>query len=509
VIKVLLNLLKISGFATIEDDEVEKMIEMEDYFLVPSLVDKVPEDMREGFATLTQQMQMVVQMVSSIRLALESKDPEQLKIVVEELETAGIGSVILKQSCVVATKEVADLQRLLDTWYQDTEDRIERLHKDSEKAEECTQKLALVEDQLEAFGAGSKSKGKSMLIGMADKNDKALMKQCLTAWYGWSMTNAREEEIRAKCLAEIEAMEADLFQKKEASLKNLRASLARSSEEGEKALLMTVVSGWKAGAELEKKERAANAELEALQAKLAANKEAMSGNAKSVMARMSGNKDALCVQLAMETWKKAIEMIKEERKAEEDQRKAEEAMREKLASKKEETKKLMERLAGKNDESLLSMVLTAWVQGVSQSRKDREMEEAINKKSSLFKSLQGRQKESASTAQQKVNEQTKLNLILQCYLAWYTETKVNHVERTYANKIEAKRRQLKSVESLFKSFAKQIDEGLGNLDGGDSSGRGSRNSRHKSSSSKKNISGTNSLPDIHAHTAPASAYPAS
>merc|ERR1719436_1986479 len=96
------------------------------------------------------------------------------------------------------------------------------------------------------------------------------------------------------------------------------------------------------------------------------------------------------------------------------------------------------------------------------------------KKNGLFKSLQARQKGNAAGVQGRVNEQMKVNLMLQCFLAWYTDTKVNHVERSYGQKIEGKRRQLKSVESLFKSFAKQIDDGLGNLDGGDSSGRGSR-----------------------------------
>merc|ERR1712232_1288504 len=178
-----------------------------------------------------------------------------------------------------------------------------------------------------------------------------------------------------------------------------------------------------------------------------------------------------------------------------------------LANKKEETKKVMERMAAGTDAGLLTMVFSCWVQAAIENRKDREMEEQMAKKNGLFKSLQDRQKGNAAGVQGRVNEQMKINLMLQCFLAWYTDTKVNHVERTYAQKIEGKRRQLKSVESLFKSFAKQIGEGLGNLDGGESSGRSSRVKSSKSGM-KKNVSGTNSLPDIHAHVTPTSAYPA-
>merc|ERR1712232_1184778 len=165
-----------------------------------------------------------------------------------------------------------------------------------------------------------------------------------------------------------------------------------------------------------------------------------------------------------------------------------------LANKKEETKKVMERMTAGTTTGLLTMVFSCWVQSAIENRKDREMEEQMSKKNGLFKSLQDRQKGNAAGVQGRVNEQMKINLMLQCFLAWYTDTKVNHVERTYAQKIEGKRRQLKSVESLFKSFAKQIDEGLGNLDGGDSSGRSSRHSRKSGHSSmKKHVSGTNSL----------------
>merc|ERR1711972_983367 len=98
---------------------------------------------------------------------------------------------------------------------------------------------------------------------------------------------------------------------------------------------------------------------------------------------------------------------------------------------------------------LLTMCFASWVQGHVECRKDREMEEKISKQNGLLKSLQERQKGNASSVQGRVNEQQKMSLMLQCYLAWYTETKVNHVERMYSQKIEGKRRQLKSVESLF------------------------------------------------------------
>merc|ERR1712110_626766 len=158
-----------------------------------------------------------------------------------------------------------------------------------------------------------------------------------------------------------------------ASLSNLRASLARSSEDGVKALMTTVVVSWRQEVEAAKKEGGTKAELEALEAKLQASKDAMSGNAKSVMARMSGNNEAAALALAVSTWVKAVEMTKAEREYEESCRKAEEEMKERLANKKEETKKIMERMTSGTTSGLLTMIFTSWVQGTNESKKDREM----------------------------------------------------------------------------------------------------------------------------------------
>merc|ERR1712110_211495 len=184
-----------------------------------------------------------------------------------------------------------------------------------------------------------------------------------------------------------------------ASLSNLRASLARSSEDGVKALMTTVVVSWRQEVEAAKKEGGTKAELEALEAKMKASKDAMSGNARSVMARMSGNSDAAALSLAVTNWKQAVDMTKQEREYERLVKEKEEQMKAQLANKKEETKKVMERMAAGSTSGLLSMVFSCWVQCAIENRKDREMEEQMAKKNGLFKSLQARQKGNAAGVQ--------------------------------------------------------------------------------------------------------------
>merc|ERR1719471_2573433 len=102
-----------------------------------------------------------------------------------------------------------------------------------------------------------------------------------------------------------------------------------------------------------------------------------------------------------------------------------------------------------------------------------------------FKSMQNSAKNNA------FNEQVKANLLLRCLNAWGMESKVNHIEKYYTVKMNHKRQQLASVQMLFKSFAKQLEEGLGNLDGPESS------ARTKNRRAMTQDAGSVSLPDIH------------
>merc|ERR1719450_1496495 len=115
-----------------------------------------------------------------------------------------------------------------------------------------------------------------------------------------------------------------------------------------------------------------------------------------------------------------------------------------------------------------------------------------------FKSLQDRQKANATGVQGRVNEQMKANLLLRSLKSWQIEAKVNKENTEFNRKLDQKRKQLQSVQQLFKEFARQLEEGLGRVDG-DSSGRRSqgtgRSKGHKSM--KDGGAGSVSLPDIH------------
>lgn len=125
-----------------------------------------------------------------------------------------------------------------------------------------------------------------------------------------------------------------------------------------------------------------------------------------------------------------------------------------------------------------------------------------------FKSLAARQAGNATGVQTRVNDQMRQNLLMRVIGCWALETKAVKVDKYYVGKIESKRRQLNSVQQLFKSFSKQLEQGLANVDGDSSARSGARDARSdvrakrssRSTGRSQMSSGrdSRSLPSIHA-----------
>merc|ERR1719230_268419 len=144
------------------------------------------------------------------------------------------------------------------------------------------------------------------------------------------------------------------------------------------------------------------------------------------------------------------------------------------------------------------MIVQTWAAWLKDEKKQQELEFAMQEAQNKFKSLNGRQKGAAHGMQNRVNEQMNANIMQRVMNCWLVETKANRVELHYNAKYESKRRQLQGVQKLFKSFAMQLDQNLGEDD--DSS---SRTNRRSKKGLQKGAEGSVSLPDIHQKGSPA------
>jgi len=167
-----------------------------------------------------------------------------------------------------------------------------------------------------------------------------------------------------------------------------------------------------------------------------------------------------------------------------------------MQKKKEEARQVLDRMSGQTETGLLTQCLQHWYQILCDTKKTLATQAQFDQGEGRLKSLQHRQCGNAKSVQNRVNEQIAANLMLRTWGHWSTETMVCKIHNYYNRKLEAKRRQLKSVESLFKDFARQLDQGLGDVDG-DSSGRTRKSEvREREGGRKGKDRGNQSLPAI-------------
>merc|ERR1712031_70036 len=227
--------------------------------------------------------------------------------------------------------------------------------------------------------------------------------------------------------------------------------------DADSTLLGLCIQCWRNAVVLTKEEAGTAAAEKAVQDRLAAYASEQKDNTMKTMQRMAAASDGQLIQMVFNAFLQYHTEYQKDKELEDAVKKAEGKVREYL-EKKEEAKAVLDRMSAGTDSGLLGQCLQSWYRYVIEEKRDREMEDQLHAQTQKFKSLADRQRGNAKGVQTRVNEQIKLNLLLRCLAGWVVEAKVNRVEKYYTTKIDAKRRQLNSVQTLFKSFATQLEQ---------------------------------------------------
>jgi len=399
---------------------------------------------------------------------------------------------------------VVDVKQQQKSWYSNTAKRMDRLTGCAAIAERAQQQLMAVEAQLGAFGGDQSKKNKKVLMGMSDGKDKQLIHSCFSGWCGHFLKFKAQKRIRDQY--ERMAVEAEdrLVQYREKKIINIRNVLMRKAGESDNLLIALCVETWQEYIEDAKKEGGTKAEMERMEESLRQQRENAKSNTTSVMNRMAAESDDALVSGCFNSWMKFSEEYKKDKDLEDQIKKTEKALAEHMAQKKSEAKGVLDRMSGASGSGLVMLCLRGWKDHIEEEKGDRALQDQLNGNADKFKSLQLRQAGNARGVQTRVNDQMKSNLMLRCIGVWQIEAKVARIDKYYHSKLDGKRKQLQSCQSLFKSFAAQLEQGLNAAQeepAPASSGRGSKKEKSqktpKETQSLSKTEGSVSLPDIH------------
>merc|ERR1719491_2746222 len=185
-------------------------------------------------------------------------------------------------------------------------------------------------------------------------------------------------------------------------------------------------------------------------------------NSKAVMARMSAGSDKGLLTLCLQSWNACLEELKKDKEIEELAKGMEAKYKEMMQKKNGEAKGVLDRMAGASETGLLHLTIEAWVGMVKEEKAAREMDEKMKAQGDRFKSLNQRQKGNAKSVASKCHQQEEENMLMVFFYAWSVDTRTEQVIKKYGEKLDQKKGQLDAVQTMFRSFANQLEQGIGN-----------------------------------------------
>merc|ERR1712224_933832 len=146
---------------------------------------------------------------------------------------------------------------------------------------------------------------------------------------------------------------------------------------------------------------------------------------------MSAGNDQALLSLCWQSWGAYVEDYKKNKEMEDAVKAAEQQLADFTKKKSEEAKGVLNRMSGATESGLVASAYNAWRDYFLDLKQSREIEEMIANSDSVFKN-------------------------------WATESALSKVMKHYAGKMDQKKHQLEAVQTMFKSFAVQLEQGIGN-----------------------------------------------
>merc|ERR1719171_1090089 len=468
--------------------EQERMMKMDEATMINMLVGRMPQQTKEQFEHFFLQLQLIVSTATRVRAALEEGSPKDIETALNDADETGITPYILKMTLVQAGSEVTRLKEQSDKWMSETEQKMASLILGQEDAMLAQKQLAAAQAQLGHYTGSHKDKGKKMMMGVAAKNDRMCMDAAFDEWGKLVARLKKEAEIRKEYEDRIVAANQKLFEYKQSQKGNAKGVLMKQAAKGDTAIVEEVYFLLKKEVEDKKLEAEAEKKLAEIEAKMAAQAAKNKENTKSVLMRNLAASDNMLCDTCIEAWKTWLVEYKKNKETEDAVKAAEQRVEAFMKNKKDGAKGIIDKMNSATDSGLVEHVVSSWCNYFKEEKKAREMEELINGANAKFASFNQRNKQGAQTAGGRAAEVRDYGLINPSFVLWVEAARVERLLRYYNNRIDAKKYQLQSLQSMFRTFATQLESGLK-----DGTPRDAGKAQKKLSKSDQTVS----LPDIH------------
>merc|ERR1719235_1356246 len=298
------------------------------------------------------------------------------------------------------------------------------------------------------------------MMGVAGKNDRELMDSCITNWHNVVEKQKKEAEIRVEYQERIEAAQKRLFDYKQSQKGNAKGVLLRQAAAGDGALVGEVFAYLCKEPQQRRADEEAAKKLEEIEKKLAESMAKGKENAKAVLMRNLASGDNMLMDVCLEAWKAWLIEYKKNKESEDAVKAAEAKVSAFMKQKSEGAKGIIDKMNSATDSGLVEHVISTWISYRKEVKKAEEMEALLNGADAKFGAFGARNKGAAMSAGEKATAVKEYGLVLHAWLLWTDLTKTERLLRYYSTRVEHKKHQLQGLQTMFRSFASQLETGL-------------------------------------------------
>lgn len=467
-------------------DEQDALSKMDESAQIGALMAKIPKEGNEKFDRFFKQLQQLVVCGNRIRLGFEQADTSMVEDALEDAEDSGMSHIIFRMATVQAGNEVRDFKNRFNEWVGENAAKTGKYLRGQEDTLGAQKQLAHARAKLGGFRNAAIEKAKGLMVNFAASSAKGLLTSTFKAW----LTRTEDGKLEAKIASEYGTTIGEvngLTQRyKDIQLNVTRRFMNWRGREIDLDLKGDTFALWSEILSDRKHNEVSAASKKALKDKMEAMKKAHVQGARSMLGKMQAAREleqlTQCFEALKDTW--------QDKKVNHNRRQTVAAFQLQLTdfmtNKSSSVQHMVKSMISLTDGGLMHDVLIDWQDIILSAKREAKLTKAVETSKLHISKIVSCSKQSSPPAADRAMFQLERMLLIVTYFSWQLDAKVESTKRVHTAKVEAKKQQLMGVQTMFRNFALQLEAGL----------KGSGSSREKDKSSKSQLQGDSSLPDI-------------
>jgi len=440
-------------------DEQELLSRMSQEEQVETLMSKIPQGDSQ-FQEFFVKLQHLVLSSDRVRSSLEQADMTLLEDALTDADNAGIGKAVFRMSTVQAGSELRQLAESFRDWGKDNAAKTGKLTRCQEEAMAARKKLAAAQAKLQNGRNKNLEKSHKFVFRFAESSSRGSVRCLFRAWHVAARFECAERRVREDYHDRLVLADGSLQSFRSQSKRALRRLLDRQVLQRSRQLALECFWLWQEILVQRKLDEECERKLLVFQSKMKEMKETQIENAKHILLRASVENDLAmlrcCFQAFLETWQEAVQEQQIAQQVDRTQEKMKEFMKRKSTI----ALHLMKEMCYATAAGFQLEVFTSWATLVQQSSVERELQSMVHQQRQRIAWVQDRCKSNNHLLVEGLEKQRQSDVQLEVFSLWRTFAGIESKVLGHKVKVDAKRQQLQGVQTLFRSFASQLEKQL-------------------------------------------------